>query len=49
MNKRYAIFVNGILARRQLTLNGAIKTAMQYFPSYVVDTVTNAVVWKGDK
>ena len=47
LSKPYLIFVNGTLAKRHLTLGGAIKTAIQYFPSYVVDSRNNAVVWTG--
>lgn len=46
LNKRYALYVNGLLAKRFLTLNVAIKEAMKFFPSYV--TKDNAVVWTGE-
>jgi hypothetical protein len=45
MNRQYEVYVNGILARKFLTLNKAVECAMKYFPSYIVKN--NAVIWKG--
>jgi hypothetical protein len=49
MNKPYMIFVNGILAERRMTRATAVQVAMRFFPSYIVDVRTNAVVWNGGK
>lgn len=49
MNRPFAVYVNGILAERRMTLGCAIKTAMRFFPSYIVDTRNNAVIWTGVK
>lgn len=48
-NKKYNLYVNGILAKRFLTAGGAVKEAMKFFPSYVTNTTTNKVVWTGAK
>lgn len=47
--RHYKLYVNGVLARKFMTLQMAVKHAIKYFPSYVVDERNNAVVWKGDK
>lgn len=48
-NKKYNLYVNGILAKRFLTAGGAIKEAMKFFPSYVSNNLTNKVIWTGVK
>lgn len=47
MEHPYMLYVNGILAKRFMTKGKAIRYAMQYFPSYIKDERTGAVVWKG--
>lgn len=45
MDRQYCLYVNGVLAKRFLTLNAAIKEALKHFPSYIKKN--NAVVWTG--
>jgi len=47
MTHPYAVYANGVLAVRRKTLHFAIKEAMRFFPSYIVDTRSNVVVWTG--
>jgi len=48
INRPFKIYVNGTFALATMTLGKAITIAMRYFPSYIVDSRINAVVWKGE-
>lgn len=49
MNRPYIVYINGQIAERRQTLKFAIRTALRFFPSYIVDSRINAVVWTGAK